>query len=161
MLRPVRPRQRPRTPIAVRVWRRLSAPLVEAIKEPITLAVLDEVVDVLRSGHYTRNVALALMENQGYLRTMVLEKVKQDRTVGRLRSLPFHDSVVQAATDTTLRVLLEILADPRTDELVGDILRENIEQIRADVHDKGVQGAIRNVGTKDLPAPNEPDVSSM
>ena len=149
MLTRVSPARRARRPVAVRVWRRMSAPLVEAIKEPITLAVLDEVADVLRSGHYTRNVARALVENQAYLRAMVLEKVKQDRTVGRLRSLPFHDSVVQAATDTTLRVLLEIMADPRTDELVADILRENVEQIRADVHEKGVQGAVRAVGTKD------------
>jgi len=125
-----------------------SDALVEAIREPITLAVLDEVSDVLRSGHYSQNVARALAENRPYLRAMVLEKVKQDRTVGRLSALPFHDSVVQAATDTTLRVLLEILVDPRTDELVADILRENVEQIRADVRAKGVTGAIRNVGLK-------------
>lgn len=132
--------------MSVRVWSRLSAPLVEAIKEPITLAVLDEVADVLRSGHYTRNVARALAENRPYLRAMILEKVKQDRTVGKLSALPFHDSVVHAATDTTLRVLLEIMADPRTDELVGDLLRENIQQIQADVRAKGVTGAIRDVG---------------
>lgn len=131
----------------MRVWTRLSAPLVEAIKEPITLAVLDEVADVLRSGHYTRNVARALAENRPYLRAMVLEKIKQDRTVGKLSALPFSDSLVRAATDTTLRVLLEIMVDPRTDELVGDILRESIEQIRVDVHTKGVDGAIRDVGT--------------
>jgi hypothetical protein len=138
------PARRPRW--SVRLLSRFSSALVEAIKEPITLAVLDEVADVLRSGHYTRNVAAALEENRTYLRAMVLEKVKQDRTVGRLSALPFHDSVVQAATDTTLRVLLEIMADPRTDELVGDILRENIEQIQADIHAKGVAGAVRNVG---------------
>jgi hypothetical protein len=32
-----------------------------------------------------------------------------------------------------LRVLLEVLADPRTDELVSDLLRDNIDQIRAAV----------------------------
>jgi len=132
----------------VRLWTRVSAPLVEAIKEPITLAVLDEVTDVLRSGHYTRNVALALAENQPYLRAMVLEKIKHDRTVGRFSALPFHDALVQAATDTTLRVLLEIMVDPRMDELVADILRENVEQISADVRAKGVTGAVRDVGTE-------------
>ncbi len=135
-----------RKPLSVRVWSRLSAPLVEAIREPITLAVLDDVADVLRSGHYTHNVARALAENQTYLRAMVVEKVKQDRTVGKLSALPFHHSLVQAATDTTLRVLLEILLDPRTDELVGDILRENVEQIRNAVREKGVTGAVRDVG---------------
>ena len=134
---------------SVRVLARFSDAFVEAIREPITLAVLDEVADVLRSGHYTRNFALALEENRPYLRAMVLEKVKQDRTVGRLSALPFHDSVVQAATDTTLRVLLEVLADPRTDELVGDILRKNVHQIQADVRTKGLTGAVRDVGRPD------------
>lgn len=138
-----------RRPLSVRIWTRLSAPLVEAIREPITLAVLDEVTDVLRSGHYSRNVARALTENRAYLQEMVLEKIRQDRTVGRLRVLPFHDTIVQAATDATLRVLLEIIADPRTDELIGDVLRENIEQIRSDVHEKGIAGAVRDVGHKD------------
>jgi len=139
-------RTRRRPPWSVRLFTRFSSSLVEAIKEPITLAVLDEVAAVLRTGHYTRNFALALEENRPYLRAMVLEKVKQDRTVGRLSALPFHDAVVQAATDTTLRVLLEIMADPRTDELVGDILRENVQQIQADVRAKGIAGAVRDVG---------------
>ncbi len=146
MLTSVSPPLRRRKPLSVRLWTRLSAPLVEAIREPITLAVLDDVADVLRSGHYTHNVARAITENQTDLRAMVVEKVKQDRTVGKLSALPFHGSLVQAATDTTLRVLLEIMLDPRTDELVGDILRENVEQIRDAVREKGVTGAIRDVG---------------
>ncbi|MBA2455737.1 MAG: hypothetical protein H0V48_04240 [Nocardioidaceae bacterium] len=144
----MRPQRTAKPRRSVRLWTRVSAPLVEAIKEPITLAVLDEVTDVLRSGHYTRNVALALAENQPYLRAMVLEKIKHDRTVGRFSALPFHDALVKAATDTTLRVLLEIMVDPRMDELVADILRENVEQISADVRAKGVTGAVRDVGTE-------------
>jgi hypothetical protein len=33
-------------------------------------------------------------------------------------------------------VLLEVLADPRTDELVSDLLRDNIEQIRQAVRER-------------------------
>ena len=33
-------------------------------------------------------------------------------------------------------MLLEVLADPRTDELVSDVLRDNIEQIRQAVREQ-------------------------
>ena len=52
-----------REPIIVRMINRTSERVVSAIKRPITIAVLDEVADVLRSGHYTRNVVSALDEN--------------------------------------------------------------------------------------------------
>ncbi len=44
---------------------------------------------------------------------------------------PFHDRLIDEASETTVRVLLEVLADPRTDELVSDLLRDNVTQIRA------------------------------
>ncbi|MGH3357756.1 MAG: ion transporter [Nocardioidaceae bacterium] len=133
--------------LSERVISRLSAPLVEQIKHPITLAVLDEVSDVLRAGHYTKNIARALEQNQTEIREMVLEKIKEDRRVGRLSVLPFHDRVVDSATDTTMRVIFEVLEDPRTDELVADLLRENLLQIRHDVREKGTAAAVRDVGS--------------
>ena len=33
-------------------------------------------------------------------------------------------------SETTLRVLIEMLGDPRMDELVSDLLRNNLEQIK-------------------------------
>jgi hypothetical protein len=104
--------------------------VIDLIKQPLTVAVLDEVADVLRSGHYTRNVAAALRENHDQLKDMIAEKIKQDPTAGRIRYLPFHDQLIGEASETTLRVLLEVLADPRMDELVSDVLRDNINQIR-------------------------------
>lgn len=131
-----------------RMVTRLLSPVVEAIKHPITLAVLDEVSDVLRSGHYTHNIAKALEQNRSEIRQMVLEKLKEDRQVGRLSMLPFHDRVVDAGVDTTMRVIFEVLDDPRTDELVGDLLRENLLQIRHDVREKGTAAAVREVGVE-------------
>jgi voltage-gated potassium channel len=113
-----------------RIVATLIGKVVETIKRPITVAVLDEVVDVLQTGSYSRNVARALEENRGELRAMILEKIKQDRAAGRLSVLPFHDDVVRLVADTMLRVVHEMLNDPRTDELVADMLRENVEQIR-------------------------------
>lgn len=134
--------------LSERIVSRMLAPLVEQIKHPITLAVLDEVSTVLRSGHYTRNIAKALEQNRTQIREMVLEKLKEDRRMGRLSVLPFHDRVVDSATDTTMRVVFEVLEDPRTDELVGDLLRENLLQIRHDVREMGAAAAVRDVGTE-------------
>ncbi|MEP7177815.1 MAG: hypothetical protein ABI775_01880 [Pseudonocardiales bacterium] len=122
-----------REPFFVRSVNRASDRVLEAVKKPITVAVLDEVADVLRTGHYTRNIASALRENQEELKLMFAEKIKQDPTGRNIRLLPFHDRIINEASETTLRVLLEVLADPRTDELVSDLLRDNITQIRAAV----------------------------
>lgn len=122
-----------REPFVVRLINRASESVVDVIKRPITIAVLDEVADVLQTGHYTRNVAAALMENHEEIKQMIAEKIKDDPTAGRIGLLPFHDRVINEASETTLRVILQVLADPRTDELVSDILRDNITQIRAAV----------------------------
>ncbi|SDC11457.1 ion transporter [Actinokineospora iranica] len=124
--------------LANRAMGRFGGVIIDVIKKPLTVAVLDEVVSVLRTGHYARNIASALEENRVEIRAMVLEKLKDDPQIGRLRRLPFHDEIVGAVSDAALRVVLEMLADPRTDELISDLLRENINQIRdavrADVH---------------------------
>jgi hypothetical protein len=125
-----------REPFVVRLINRTSDNIIDAVKRPITIAVLDEVADVLRTGHYTRNIASALEENRNEIKQMVAEKIKDDPTAGRINMLPFHDRIIEQASETTLRVILEVLADPRTDELVSDMLRDNLEQIRQAVRDR-------------------------
>ncbi len=122
----------------IRLLTRFSSSIIETIKRPVTVAVLDEVVAVLQTGHYTQNLARVLQENRRELQAMVLEKLKHDPTTGRLAVLPFHDRIVGLVSETTLRVIFEVLEDPRTDELVADILRENIEQIRTAVQARQV-----------------------
>jgi hypothetical protein len=109
---------------------KLTNAVVATIKKPVTVAVLDEVVTVLQTGHYTQNIARALRENQDEIRAMVLEKLRHDPQAGRFKSLPFYNDLVSTVSDTAMRVVLEVLADERTDELVADALRENVEQIR-------------------------------
>jgi voltage-gated potassium channel len=118
------------------VLTRVTRTIVEVVKRPITVAVLDEVAVVLQSGHYTRNIAAALRENQDELDAMILELIRDDPTTGRLRFLPFHDDIVRLVADTVFRIVFEVLDDERTDELVSDLLRENIDQIRATVQGK-------------------------
>lgn len=119
-----------REPVVLRVINRASDEVVDAIKRPITIAVLDEVAAVLQTGNYTRNLAAALEENREELKRMVAEKIKNDPAAGRINVVPFHDRLIDQTTETTLRLIFEILADPRTDELVSDLLRDNLDQIR-------------------------------
>lgn len=119
-----------RTPFFIQRMNRLTLWFVDRIKRPITVAVLEEVADVLQSGHYTKNISAALEENHDDLVALVAEKVRADpasRLVGRL---PGYDAVVHQVSETTLRVLIEMLGDPRMDELISDLLRYNLEQIK-------------------------------
>lgn len=119
--------------VTQRLVNRFLGTVIDVIKKPVTVAVLGEVAAVLRTGRYAQNIGRALADNQAELRQMVLDKIKADPAAGRLARLPFHDEIVGAITDTTIRVVLEMLADPRTDEMISDSLRENLDQIRAAV----------------------------
>lgn len=112
---------------------RATTALVDLIRYPITVAVLDEVATVLRTGRYAENLAIALHENEREIKAMVLQTVKADPVTGRVTWLPFHDRLVDTVTDTTLRVIFATLNDPRTDELIADVLRENIRQLQDEV----------------------------
>jgi hypothetical protein len=123
-----------REPFFVRFINRTSERFVAIIKRPITIAVLDEVAEVLKTGHYTHNVAAALDENHFEIKSMITEKVRADPMAARsIGLLPFHERLIEEITDAALRVVFEVLTDPRTDELVSDILRDNINQIRTEV----------------------------
>ncbi|GAA5176581.1 hypothetical protein GCM10023321_85340 [Pseudonocardia eucalypti] len=109
---------------------RFSEPIVQAIKRPITLAVLDEVVKVLETGNYPDNLAKSLDENRDELRAIIREKITADEQLGLLRRVPFHGEIVQAVIDTAFRVVLEVLHDPRIDDFFASVVRDNREQIR-------------------------------
>lgn len=112
---------------------RFKRAIVESISDAVTVAVLDEVAEVLGRGTYTRNVSRALRENQDALRAMMFEKLRQDPKAGRLSKLPFYKDISESLVDAGFRIVEEVLADPRTDELVADILRENVRQLRGAV----------------------------
>jgi small-conductance mechanosensitive channel len=125
-----------REPFVVRLINRASDRIIDTVKRPLTIAVLDEVVNVLQTGNYTRNIASALEENRAEIMEMVAEKIKDDPTAGAINLVPFHDRIIAQASQTTMRVILEVLADPRTDELVSDMLRDNVTQIRQAVREQ-------------------------
>ena len=123
--------------VTAAVTSRAVTTAVDVIKYPITVAVLEEVAAVLQTGRYTENIARALHENEREITAMVREKVKADPLTGRITWLPFHDRLVDTVSETTLRVVFEVLKDPRTDELIADMLRENLLQLRTAVRERG------------------------
>lgn len=122
----------------ITVWliHHFSTPIVEAIKRPITVAVLDEVIDVIKTGTYAENIKDALDENHSELEAMVLELIREDQTTGKLRHLPFHDDIVKLVADTVLRILNGALDDPRTTELISDIIRNSATQLRQAIREQ-------------------------
>ncbi|MBF6213902.1 ion transporter [Nocardia puris] len=124
--------------ITAAIVNRFVGTIVDVIKRPITIAVLDEVAHVLRTGHYTRNIAAALEENRAEMDEMILELIKKDPQAGKVKYVPFHDDIIRLVADTTFRIVFQVLDDPRTDELVSDMIRENVDQIR-----DAVRGGVR------------------
>ncbi|WP_421793213.1 ion transporter [Hydrocarboniphaga effusa] len=112
---------------------RLKRDLVSSISGAVTLAVLEEVEQVLHKGTYTANVVKALDRNRPELRRLILDKVKQDPTAGRFRRIPFYDDIMEAAVDAALRVSSDLLRDPRADRFVADVLFETLDQIRSTI----------------------------
>ncbi len=114
----------------------LSYRVLGLVKRPLTIVVLDEVAAVIQTGKYTKNISDALLENHDELKALVAEKVREDPNARLVSKLPGYERVVSEASETVLRVLIEMLSDPRMDELVADLLRNNLEQIRRAVRAK-------------------------
>ena len=73
--------------------------------------------------------------------------MRADPNVRLVSRLPGYDTAVSEISETVLRVIVDMLSDPRTDELVSDLLRNNLEQIRLAVrqrdHGPGLDAAGR------------------
>jgi hypothetical protein len=115
------------------VVNRFANTIVDVIRQPVTVAVLDEVISVVQTGEYAQHVAAAIAENRAELDALVLELIREDQTAGRLRFVPFHDDIVRLVSDTVLRIVSEGLSDPRVHELISDAIRESAVQLRANV----------------------------
>jgi len=119
--------------ITAQLVRHFSEPIVNAIKRPITIAVLDEVIDVIKTGDYATNLSHALDENRLELESLVLDLLKEDRTTGKLKYVPFHDDIVKIASDAVFRIVQGALDDPRVHELIADVIRNSATQLQQSV----------------------------
>ena len=125
-----------RTPWVIHLLNRLGDRVVALVKRPVTIMVLDEVAAVIQTGHYTQNISDALLENHDELKELIAEKVRADPNVKLIGRLPGYDTVVSETTEMVMRVLIDMLGDPRTDELVSDLLRNNLQQIKRAVRER-------------------------
>lgn len=123
-------------PAVVHRFFNLSVSALRLARRPLTVVVLDEVAAVIQTGHYTKNISAALRENHDELKELVAEKVRADPNARLVRILPGYDTIVSEVSETTLRVIIEMLSDPRMDELVSDLLRNNIQQIKRAVRER-------------------------
>lgn len=123
-----------RTPAGLRVINQVSDRIVDVVKRPITVMVLDEVIDVIRTGQYTRNISDAIVENEDELNALVAQKIREDGGIGVIAHLPGYEKVVTQVSQSVIHVLIGMLGDPRMDEFVADLLRNNLEQIQEAVH---------------------------
>lgn len=99
------------------------------MKRLITIMVLDEVIDVIKTGHYTRNISDAIEENYTELKALAGRQVRTDAGIPVISRIPGYDKVVGQASESVMHVLIAMLADPRMDEFT-DLLRNNLEQIQ-------------------------------
>lgn len=112
---------------------RFADTIVNIIRRPVTVAVLDEVIAVVQTGHYAEHVSAAIQENRAELDALIVELIREDQAAGRLKFVPFHDDIVRLVSDTVFRILEGGLADPRVHELISDAIRESAVQLRANV----------------------------
>ncbi|WP_435771119.1 ion transporter [Nocardioides sp. SYSU DS0651] len=119
--------------VTVYLVARFADTVVDVIRRPVTVAVLDEVIAVIQTGNYTRHVATAIDENRAELDALILDLIREDQATGKLRFVPFHDDVVRLVADTVFRIAEGALADPRVHELISDAIRESATELRANV----------------------------
>lgn len=112
---------------------KFSGAIVGAIRKPITIAVLDEVIAVVQTGNYATHVAAAIEENRAELDTLIVDLIKADATTKRFRYVPFHDEIVRMVSDTVFRIVNGALADARVHELISDAIRVSAVDLRANV----------------------------
>lgn len=119
-----------------RLIRRSKDAIVNFVGGTMTVYILDEVAQVLGKGTYTQNVARALESHGDEITETVQDKLHDDPSLGRLKRVPFFDEIVGASAHVTQRIIIEFLQDPRTDDLVAEILRENIDQLKDAVRER-------------------------
>lgn len=123
--------------------------LVDAVSGAVTLRVLEETQDVILKGRYAHNLADAIEERGDEILDIIVEKVVHDPDVGRIRHMPFFEEIVGTSSRVTQRILIDLLRDERMSLMVQDIIRQNVDQIKASVveREEARDRRIRAAGT--------------
>lgn len=122
--------------VTARFLQKFKSLIIEVIGDALTVKVLDETLSVLQMGEYAKNMADHMEERGEEMISIIVEKIKDDPQVGRIRHMPFFDDVVGISSRVTERVIVDLLRDPRMDQMIKDIIQQNVEQIRQSVKRK-------------------------
>lgn len=115
---------------------RFKGALVDAISGAVTLRVLSETEEVLMRGRYAKNLADAIEERGDEILDIVVEKVANDPQVGRVRHMPFFEDLVGTSSKVTQRILIDLLRDDRMGDMIREIIKQNVHQIKSEVAEK-------------------------
>ena len=87
-------------------------------------------------------------ENYDELKALAADKIRTDSGIPIVSRIPGYDKVVGQASESVMHVLIAMLADPRMDEFVSDLLRNNLEQIQSAVRRREHErtGSFRQAG---------------
>ncbi len=127
-----------------RVIRRFKNIIAEVVSDAVLMRILDQTGDVLLKGQYTHNLADSLETRGDEMLEIVVEKIADDPKVGRIRHMPFFDDVVATSSRVSQRLMIDLLRDPRMDAIVKDIIKQNLDQIKAEVRRKEAAAASRD-----------------
>jgi voltage-gated potassium channel len=122
--------------------------IVEVIGDAITVRVLDETLSVLQKGAYTRNLADHIEKHGAEADEIIQDTIRRDPQLGRLRHLPFFEDIVAGSSRVAQRVLVNLLRDPRLDQMVKDVIAQNVQQIRHAVSEKEALQQLRRRGNR-------------
>lgn len=91
----------------------------------MTDAFIDRLAHTIVAG-----AATSMERNQAAMETVIMQSIHADDSVRRLRHLPFHETMVRLVAEAAYRILFQAMTDPRTDEFVAEMLRDNMGQMR-------------------------------
>lgn len=119
---------------------RFKDTLADALTGAVTLRVLEQTEDVILKGRYTQNLADAIEARGDEMLQIAVEKVKDDPEVGAVRHIPYFEQIVATTSRVSQRIMIDLLRDPRMDEIVKGIIKQNTAQIKAEVRAREAQG---------------------
>ncbi len=119
-----------------RLVKRFKNVIAEVVADSVTLRVMDMTLDVLQKGEYAKNMADHLEAHGDEMMEIIVDRVKDDPQIGRVRHVPFFDDIVATSSRVSLRLGIDLLRDPRMDQMIKDIIKQNVAQIRAAVKTK-------------------------
>ncbi|MGB1586111.1 MAG: ion transporter [Thermoplasmatota archaeon] len=112
---------------------RFKSTLADALAGAVTLRILEETEDVILKGRYTQNLANAIEARGEEMLSIAVEKVKDDPEVGAVRHIPYFEQIVATTSRVSQRIMIDLLRDPRMDDIVKGIIKQNTEQIKAEI----------------------------